>query len=257
MNPKSIGDIGVNSVIGVLSRFGLGIAFPLSDNYAFDLIVISGKKLFKIQVKASSFSLTENSICFDFSSSNWYNGQITYYDEKDCDFIIGYDLVRNRTFIFSPEIFKNQRTITLRYEKSLNNQTSCINVVEDYEISGDLVKKYFNLDVVEEFIEKEKKQFKHNCPICNKEYVTNYRYTKHCKECKIQKTHKVKHPEKEVLEKMVWEKPLEHWAKELGVTSNSIRKWCKKENISFPPRGYWNKLYAGKIEKVEIFPVEK
>ena len=55
--------------------------------------------------------------------------------------------------------------------------------------------------------------------------------------------HKSKHiPPKEELEKMVWEIPSTHIAKIYNVSSKAVERWCKKYNISKPPRGYWNKI---------------
>lgn len=243
MNTKNIGEIGVNSVIGVLSRFGLGIAFPLSDNYPFDLIVIAGKKLFKIQVKTSSFSTSENSICFDFSSSNWYKGTVKLYNENDCDFIIGFDIVKNKVFIFDPKQFSNRRSLTIRYEKDRKNSNAC----SDYEISEEIVKKYFELEEIPklEVSMRESKEYDYKCVVCNNAFISIKRKAKYCSpKCKSVLSRKVNRPDKESLEKMVWEKPLEHLAKDFGITSNSIRKWCRGYGISFPTRGYWNKLYA-------------
>lgn len=52
---------------------------------------------------------------------------------------------------------------------------------------------------------------------------------------------------KKELEKMVWESPTTEVAKHFNVSESAIAKRCKKFNISKPPRGYWQKLHAGKI----------
>lgn len=49
-------------------------------------------------------------------------------------------------------------------------------------------------------------------------------------------------PTKDILEKLVWEKPTTHIAKDYGVSDKAVNKWCKKYNISKPPRGYWTKF---------------
>lgn len=58
---------------------------------------------------------------------------------------------------------------------------------------------------------------------------------------------KVERPSKEELFKMVWEKPTETIAKELGVSGVAIGKWCKLYGIAKPPRGYWAKLQHGQV----------
>lgn len=49
-------------------------------------------------------------------------------------------------------------------------------------------------------------------------------------------------PPKEVLEKLVWEKPSEQIGKDYGVSGRTIGKWCAKYGIDKPPRGYWTKF---------------
>lgn len=45
----------------------------------------------------------------------------------------------------------------------------------------------------------------------------------------------------ENLEQLLWEKPAEIIAKEIGVTGTYLSKYCKKNKIQKPPRGYWTK----------------
>ncbi|MEP0857134.1 HNH endonuclease signature motif containing protein [Coleofasciculus sp. FACHB-SPT36] len=55
------------------------------------------------------------------------------------------------------------------------------------------------------------------------------------------KARKVERPSKEDLQKLVWEKPTIHIAKDFGVSDKAIEKWCKAYGIQKPPRGYWAK----------------
>jgi hypothetical protein len=48
-------------------------------------------------------------------------------------------------------------------------------------------------------------------------------------------------PQKEELEKLVWEKPTAILAEELGVTDSAIGKKCRSLGIIKPSRGYWAK----------------
>ena len=41
--------------------------------------------------------------------------------------------------------------------------------------------------------------------------------------------------------KVVFEKPTQKLAKELGVSDVAVGKFCKKHNIKKPERGYWAK----------------
>lgn len=53
---------------------------------------------------------------------------------------------------------------------------------------------------------------------------------------------KVKRPSKEILEKLLWEKPTSQLAKDFKVSDSAIAKWAKKYGLSKPTRGYWTKL---------------
>jgi len=51
-------------------------------------------------------------------------------------------------------------------------------------------------------------------------------------------------PSKEVLEELIWKHPTTYIAKVYSVSDKAVEKWCKKYNISKPPRGYWAKQYS-------------
>lgn len=54
-------------------------------------------------------------------------------------------------------------------------------------------------------------------------------------------------PTPEEIQKLVWEMPTIHLAKQLGVSDNAIYKFCKKNGLNKPPRGYWEKLKYNKL----------
>lgn len=56
-------------------------------------------------------------------------------------------------------------------------------------------------------------------------------------------------PSKEELLKMIWSKPMETLAKEIGCNSNSIRKWCKLYGIEWPSIAYWARIRAGQTHE--------
>ena len=51
----------------------------------------------------------------------------------------------------------------------------------------------------------------------------------------------------ETLAKLVWEKPVSHVAKDLGVSDAAIKKRCRVRGIATPERGYWQKKAVGKL----------
>jgi hypothetical protein len=84
-------------------------------------------------------------------------------------------------------------------------------------------------------------------------YVPRPKKTYHCIDCDnlifsqsvrcvtcsdINRT-KIKWPSKEILEKLIWEKPTNHIAKDYECSDKAIEKRIKKYGLSKPPRGYW------------------
>lgn len=61
---------------------------------------------------------------------------------------------------------------------------------------------------------------------------------------KKEKQKKVEWPTKEVLEKLLWEKPTVQISKHYGVSDKAVEKWAKKYGLNKPPRGYWTKVRA-------------
>ena len=57
----------------------------------------------------------------------------------------------------------------------------------------------------------------------------------------IVKKTKIKWPTSEEMTNLVYQKPTQVLAKELGVSDVAIAKYCKKHGIAKPPRGYWAK----------------
>jgi hypothetical protein len=49
------------------------------------------------------------------------------------------------------------------------------------------------------------------------------------------------------LQKLIWENPTIHIAKQYGVSDIAVSKWCKSYGIEKPPRGYWAKKQFNKI----------
>ena len=54
-------------------------------------------------------------------------------------------------------------------------------------------------------------------------------------------------PAKDVLAKLVWEKPTTTIAADYGVSDAAVAKWCKKYGITKPQPGYWRKLETNKL----------
>ena len=79
-----------------------------------------------------------------------------------------------------------------------------------------------------------------SCLICNKLLTANQKLF-----CSTVCAHKGQRraawPSPEKLERLVWKYPTSRIAHHYGVSDKTVEKWCKRYNISKPPRGYWAK----------------
>ncbi|MBV7334628.1 hypothetical protein KFU94_41605 [Chloroflexi bacterium TSY] len=60
----------------------------------------------------------------------------------------------------------------------------------------------------------------------------------------------------EELQRLVWTKSILQLSEEFGKSDVAIKKRCKKLGISTPPRGFWAKVYNGKIPHPNGVPVD-
>lgn len=81
------------------------------------------------------------------------------------------------------------------------------------------------------------------CPNCHSQTQTFGNKQRIAKEPKTRKIDKRRStwPSKEELEKLLWEKPSTHIAKQYNVADTMVNKWCKAYNLIKPERGYWTK----------------
>ena len=141
-NNKHIGEIGERIAIGELSKFGLDILLPMSDNLPYDFVVFHNNNFFKCQVKSTNNRSENNSLLFSLTSNNWNKGTKYQYDEKDVDVIICCDL--NTIFLFKISDVIGKKTITIRDTPSKNNQTKNIHFFNDCIISENKINEIFS-----------------------------------------------------------------------------------------------------------------
>ena len=76
------------------------------------------------------------------------------------------------------------------------------------------------------------------CATCNKK-LFKHNLTGFCRKCRPFEQYTSRCPPRDVLLKMVWEKPTTKIAKEFGVSDKAVTKWCRKLGITKPSFGYW------------------
>jgi hypothetical protein len=140
-NNKQIGEIGERVAIGELSKFGLDILLPMSDNLPYDFVVYLNNKFYKCQVKSTNSRDKEGSWRFSLTSNNWNKGIVHEYTKNDVDIIICCNL--SQIFLFTFEEIEGKKNIYIRDTPPKNNQTKGINLSDDYIISEERILKVF------------------------------------------------------------------------------------------------------------------
>jgi len=131
-NKKAEGEKGVAIVIGELAKKGIQVAFPLSDNLPFDIILIYKGKLYKAQVKSGrrKHKNAQGSFSFKLTTNNWYSKTITKYTGDDIDVMVLCDY--EKIFLLGPKDFSGRSSFNIRNEAPKNGQKKGINLAEDF-----------------------------------------------------------------------------------------------------------------------------
>lgn len=59
------------------------------------------------------------------------------------------------------------------------------------------------------------------------------------------------------ISKLVWEIPMNKLCEKYSLSSNGLKKVCKRNNISFPSKGYWQRIQSGKTHDEALIDTEK
>jgi len=140
-NFKQLGEIGERIAIGELSKFGIDIMLPMSDNLPFDFVIFRDNKFYKCQVKTSDTVSKYNSIRFSITSNNWNKGTTYKYTKEDFDILICCDLKTIYLFKFSD--ISGKSNIYIRKEATKNGQSKGIIFAKDCIISEDRLSYIF------------------------------------------------------------------------------------------------------------------
>lgn len=136
MNSKKIGNIGEAKALCKFVELGIPVYIPFGDNEKADLIAEFNGKLNKIQVKTSQ-KAEDGKMIFDLTSSTQHrkNGEKHIYTDNEIDYFVCYNIQRDKIFLI-PVNETPSTSITIRYEKSKNNQIQNIKFEQDYLIDN-------------------------------------------------------------------------------------------------------------------------
>ena len=205
---KLKGDIAVAAVIFDLTKKGYIISEPMSENAPYDLICDTGNKVLRIQVKYRKDGCIPN-------KTSWSDKNGTHENKIDTSKIDFFALVNSDylKICYPPSEFSG---------KSFNWEIPLI------------YQPYYYWEDYREF--------------CFKNYTTRTNTPEDIKSLRKTSTlnmpSKIEWPSIEEMSILVFEKPTQQLAKDLGVSDVAIGKFCKKHKIKKPERGYWSKVAA-------------
>lgn len=202
---KLKGDIAVAAVILDLTKKGYIISEPMSENAPYDLICDTGSDLLRIQVKYRSDGIIPH-------YNSWTDKNGIHKNTIDTTKFDYFAMVNeDYSKICYPLSIMAGKSIAF----NIPNSTTPFNWYKNY------------LDFKDKIQPKDKNN--------------NVDYSVQTNNLETQPT-KIEWPSVEQMQILVYEKPTSQLALELGVSDVAIGKFCKRNNITKPERGYWAKL---------------
>jgi len=134
LNLKAKGDLAELMVATDLLRRGYKIAIPYGEDCDFDLILIRGVHLERVQVKhARSDGSVINVRCRSHSVTNGKIRRIKHYTAETIDFLAVYDATTERCYyVPAKELGTGRSRLFLRLRPARNGQRLGIRPAENY-----------------------------------------------------------------------------------------------------------------------------
>jgi len=209
------GDIGTTQVIADLTKKGYTIFVPaVTESLPFDIVAYKDGVFKRIQCKYSS----DGTVCRGTQGKKYRDNDFEYYGIylSDIDQVI------------YPSIKFRGATIAVTPRRSLQ--------------------KFFWWEDFKSFTDNAAKRGYKDFNLSSENVINNPNFAK--KGIPKLDKRKVVRPEKEELKKLLWEVPTQKLAERYGVSDKAVEKWAKSYGIDKPPRGYWAKKAAEKIDQV-------
>lgn len=205
---KDKGDIGLTKIIADLVEKGFSISLPIHEHLHYDLIADSGVKLIRVQVKYRSYNKGSKGVRFNCKTIHKGNEGINIqrsYKKEDFDLYAIYSPELKNCY-YVPNIGQSHISIA---EKQIQSYTPF----------------YWYEDFLDPLIEKmpEKRNgqsFDNFTPIC----ISNLKHG----DLKVPNR-----PRFEILKNEIKELGYVGVGRKYGVSDNAVRKWAKKDNITF------------------------
>ena len=231
---KQIGNIGVAAAIYAFSKYGINVLMPFDDNSSYDLVIYYDDKYYKIQVKTTLKNNNSEYMTFCTNITNPHQKTNRIYLKNEVDFFFLHCVENGWNGLISYNDYHNRKEITIRNNIPKNNNFNNIILAEDVCFDKQII-RYLNAQKIipiytKEDIELIRNKDKDICPICNTNYKT--KRAEMCAACRLKtRNDKCNKITREKLKYLIYNYSFTKIGKMLGVTDNTIRKWCKKYNL--------------------------
>jgi hypothetical protein len=134
LSRKGKGDLAELMVAADLCRRGFGVAIPFGEDSDFDLVLIRGEQLERVQVKyVASDGAVLRVKCFSHSLTNGKVRRTKRYTSATIDLLAIYDETTSRCYyIPAKELGAGRSIIHLRLRPALNGQSMGTRPAENY-----------------------------------------------------------------------------------------------------------------------------
>ena len=200
------------------SKCGILLSQPIINDSRYDFLADIDGKIYKIQCKTCrTTDEQENAIVFAVSNRNWNHGAIKNY-QGQVDFF--YTSYNGQGYLVPIEdVGVKEKTLRFR-SKNTVSENEKISWAENYQIETVLVE---NLNYSIPTYSKPKTRAINRCKICGTEISQGATY---CVSCCPRRQKSEKPISRDELKCLIRLKPIQHIARDLGVSSATIRKWC-------------------------------
>ena len=132
MNVNEKGDLAVFKVCLAASEKGYIISRPLSDSSRYDLVIDTGKKLLKAQVKYANGKATQSTGSVRVCLEKKHGDKVLTYTSEEIDLLLVYVPRVDKICAFESDDFSGKRNLYIRVVPAKNKQSKGCIFLEDY-----------------------------------------------------------------------------------------------------------------------------
>jgi hypothetical protein len=107
-----IGDSGEAKLLCECMERGFNVSIPFSLNSDYDLIIDSGERIYRTQVKTSSSKAADRNR-YDYNITHLVGGKIVPYTKDEIDLIVLYAILDDDFYFLFPQQFESKKRINI------------------------------------------------------------------------------------------------------------------------------------------------